>query len=74
MPRTAARGQRLQRAPVIVAERPPAVGRLGSRRLDDQWASVLLGPLHGEESHKVYTEDPPRFRATTTSPKATHGA
>ncbi len=23
----------------------------GDRRLDDEWAAVLRGPLHGEESH-----------------------
>ena len=44
-------GQRLQRAPAIVAEHPPAVDRDGDRRLDDEWAAVLRGPLHGEESH-----------------------
>ena len=58
------RGQRLQRVPVIVAERPPAGGRHNDRRLDDQWASVLLGPLHGEESHhpKVSVRPEPENR------------
>ncbi len=44
-------GQRLQCAPVIVAEHPPAVRRHNDRSFDDEWAAVLLGPFHGEESH-----------------------